>query len=97
MPDSSSTTYPTGASLSDILFLEKYIVCDVCGLTSASFESSVLCITPTDTSSMQDLILQGFQQKLQQSCSRRHVESNYILQPVKYLLLFVNQFRYTNN
>ena len=44
MPDSSSTTYPMGASLSDILFsfvLEKYIVCDVCGLRS-----------PTDTSSM---------------------------------------------
>ena len=37
MPDSSSTTYPTWASLSDILFsfvLEKYIVCDVCGLRS---------------------------------------------------------------
>ena len=36
-PDSSSTTFPTGASLSDILFsfvLEKYIVCDVCGLRS---------------------------------------------------------------
>ena len=35
LPDSSSTTSPTGASLSDILFsfvLEKYIVCDVCGL-----------------------------------------------------------------
>ena len=54
MPDSSSTTYPTGASLSDILFsfvLEKYIVCDVCGLRSPSFESSsVLCISPTDIS-----------------------------------------------
>ena len=35
MPDSCLTTYPTGA-LSDILFsfvLEKYIVCDVCGLS----------------------------------------------------------------
>ena len=60
MPDSSSTTYPMGASLSDILFslvLEKYIVCDVCGLRSPSFESSsVLYISPTDTSSMQNLI-----------------------------------------
>ena len=57
MPDSSS---PTGASLSDILFsfvLEKYIVCDVCGLRSPSFESSsVLYISPTDTSSIQILI-----------------------------------------
>ena len=106
MPDSSSTTYPTGASLSDILFsfvLEKYIVCDVCGLRSPSFESSsVLYISPTDTSSMQNLILEGLQQKLQKSCSRCnkntwHVESSYILQPPKYLLLFVNRFRYINN
>ena len=67
MPDSSSTTYPTGASWSDILFsfvLEKYIVCDVCGLRFPSFEfSSVLYITPTDTSPMQDLIIPGLQQK----------------------------------
>ena len=27
----------------------------------------------------------------------RHVESSYILQPPKYLLLFVNRFRYINN
>ena len=95
-----------GASLSDILFsfvLEKYIVCDVSGLRSPSFEcSSVLYISPTDTSSMQNLILQGFQQKLQKSCSRCnqntwHVESSYILQPPKYLLLFVNRFRYIDN
>ena len=69
MPDSSSTTSPMGASLSDILFsfvLEKYIVCDVCGLRSPSFESSsVLYISPTDTSSIQNLLLEGLQQKLQ--------------------------------
>ena len=103
MPDSSSTTSPTGASLSDILFsfvLEQYIVCDVCGLRSPSFESSsVLYISPTDTSSMQNLILEGLQQKLQKSCSRcnkntRQIESSYKLQPPKCLLLFVNQFRY---
>ena len=106
MPDLSSTTSPTGASLSDILFsfvLEKYIVCDVCGLRSPSFEfSSVLYISPTNTSSMRNLILEGLQQKWQKSCSRcnkntRHVESSYILQPPKYLLLFVNRLRYINN
>ena len=95
-----------GASLSNILFsfvLEKYIVCDVCGLRSSSFESSnVLYISPTVTSSMQNFILQGLQQKLQKSCSRcnkntRHVESSYILQSPKYLLLFVNRIRYINN
>ena len=104
-PDSSLTTSPTGDSLSDILFsfvFEKYIVCDVCGLRSPSFESSsVLYISPTDTSSMQNLIL-GLQQKLMKSCSRcnkitQHIESSYILQPPKYLLLFVNRFRYINN
>ena len=106
MPDSSSTTSPMGASLSDLLFsfvLEKYIVSEVCGLRSPSFESSsVLHISPTDTPSMQNLILEGLQQKLQKSCSRcnkntRHIESSYILQPPKYLLLFVNRFRYLNN
>ena len=64
--------------------------------------SSVLYISPTDTSSMQNLISEGLQQKLQKSCSRCnkkpwHVESSYILQPQKYLLLFVNRFRYINN
>ena len=50
---------------------------------------------------MQNLILQGLQQKLQKSCSRCnkniwHVESSYTSQPPKYLLLFVNRFRYIN-
>ena len=62
---------------------------------SPSFESSnVLYISPTDTSSMQNLILQGLQQKLQKSCSRCnkntwHVESSYILQPPKYIIIFL--------
>ena len=55
---------------------------------------------------MQSFILQGLQQKLQQklqkSCSRCnintwHVEASYILQPPKYLLIFVNRFRYIDN
>ena len=50
----------------------------------------------------QNLILQGLQQKLQNShsrCNKKtwHVESSYMLQPPKYLLLFVNRFRYINN
>ena len=50
---------------------------------------------------MQNLILEGLQQKLQKSCSRcnkntRHVESSYMLQPPKFLLIFVNRFRYIN-
>ena len=51
---------------------------------------------------MQNLILEGLKQKLQKACSRCnkktwHVLSSYILQPPKYLLLFVNRFRYINN
>ena len=42
----------------------------ICGLRSPSLESSsVLYISPTDTSPIQTLILQGLQQKLQKSCS----------------------------
>ena len=83
--------------------MKKYIVCDVCRQRSPSIEfSNVLYISPTDTSSIQNLILQGLQQKLQKSCSRCnkntwHVESSYILQPSKYLLLFVHWSRYINN
>ena len=79
------------------------MVCDTCGLKSPSFESSsVLCITPTYTSSIQELILQGMQQQLEKCCFRCkkntwHVESNYILQPPKYLIIMVNRFRYINN
>ena len=97
---------PYYGSLSDILFsfmLEKYIVCNVCGLRSPSIESSgVLYISPTHTSSMQELIMQGLQQKLEKSCFRCnkntwHVESNHILQPPNYLIIVVNRFRYINN
>ena len=64
----SNDNNSTGVSLSEILFsfmLEKYIACDACVLRSASFEcSNVLYITPTCTSSMQELIKQGMEQKL---------------------------------
>ena len=102
----SNDNNSTGVSLSEILFafmLEKYIVCDACGLRSPSFESSsVLYITPTYTCSMQGLIKQGMGQKLEKSCFRCkkntwHVEINYILQPPKYLIIVVNRFRYINN
>ena len=101
----SHVSNSTGVSLSDILFsfmLEKYIVCNVCVLRSPSIESSgVLYISPTHTSSMQELIMQGLQQKLEKSCFRCnkntwHVESNHILQPPNYLIIVVNRFRYIN-
>ena len=51
---------------------------------------------------MQNLLLQWLRQKLQKSCSpcnknTWHVESSHILQPPKYLFLFVNRFRYIND
>ena len=68
----SNDNNSTGVALSEILIsfmLEKHIVCDACGLRSTSFESSsVLYITPTCTSSMQELIKQGMGQKLEKSC-----------------------------
>ena len=70
--------------------------------TNQKFFIRLSNIPPTYTSSMQYLILQGMQQKLQKSCFRCnkniwHVKSSYILQPPQYLLLIVNRFRYTNN
>ena len=96
----------TGVSLSEILFSfmsEKYIVCDAYGLRSPSFQyRSVLYITPTCASSMQELIKQGMEQKLEKSCfgckkNTWHVESNYIIQPTKYLTIVVNRFRFIYN
>ena len=95
----------TGVSLSGIFLfmLEKYIVCDACGLRSPSFESSsVLYITSTCTSSMQELIKQRMEQKRENSsfrCKKNnwHVESNHILHHPKYLIIVVNRFRYINN
>ena len=102
----SNDNNSTEVSLSEIVFSftwEIYFVCDACGLRSPSFESSsVLYITPTCTSSMQELIQQGMKQKLEKSCFRCkkntwHVESNYLLQPPEYLIFAVNRFRYINN
>ena len=65
----SNNNYSPGVSLSNILFsfmLEKYIICDICGLKSLSFESSnVLYNTHTYTSSTQKLIMQRTQQALE--------------------------------
>ena len=102
VPNCGSSDNSPGVSLSEFLFsfmLGKYIVCDACGLRSPSFESSsVLYITPTCTSSMQELIKQGMKQKLEKSCfqckkNTWHVESNYLLQHPKYLIFVVNRFR----
>ena len=94
----SNDNNSTGVSRSEILFsfmLEKYIVCDACELRSPSFESSsVLYITPTCTSSMQEFIKQGMKQKLEKSCFRCkkntwHVESYFFYTPLNIWLLLL--------
>ena len=93
-------------SLSGRLFsfvLEKYIVCDICGLISPSFErTSLLYITPTNNASLQELVLQDHKQKLYKTCScckkdTWHVESEHLLQPPNYLIITVNRFNYIND
>ena len=62
----SNDNNSTQVSLSEILFsfmLEKFVVFDACGLRSPRFDSrSVFYFTPTFTSSIQELIMQGMQQ-----------------------------------
>ena len=72
LPDSNSTTNPMGASLSDILFsfvLENILSAMYADWGPPHLSLVLLYISPTATSSMQNLILQGLQQKLQKSCS----------------------------
>ena len=39
--------------------LEKYIICDICTVKSPAFETtSMLYVTPTDCTSMQELLIQ---------------------------------------
>ena len=56
----------------------------------------------TYTASMQELMMQGLQQILENSCFRCkkntwHVESKYIFQPLKYVIIIVSRFRDINN
>ena len=106
IPYFGSNNNSTGGSLFDILVtfkLEKYNACDVYGLRFHAFESScVLYITPTYISSIQELITQWVQQKIQKSCLRCkkntwHIESNFILQSPNHLIVIFNRIRYINN
>ena len=49
-------------SFSELIFsfvLEKYIICDICTVKSPAFETtSLLYVTPTDCTSMQELLMQ---------------------------------------
>ena len=93
-------------SFSELLFsfvLEKYTICDICTMKSPAFETtSLLYVTPTDSSSMQELLMQEHKQKLYKTCSccgrdTWHIESKQILQPPNYLIIIVNRITYSNN
>ena len=55
-------------SFSEFLFsfvLEKYIICDACTVKSPAFETtSLLYVTPTDSTSIQELLMQEHKQKM---------------------------------
>ena len=90
-------------SFSELLFsfvLEKYIICDICTMKSPAFETtSLLYVTPNDSTSMQELLMQEHKQKIYKTCSccgrdTWHIESKQILQPPQYLIIIVNRITY---
>ena len=106
LPDSNSTTYPMGDSLSDILFhlFWENILSAMYADWGPPHLSLVVCyvfhllIPPL----CKTWFYKDCNRNCKKSCSRCnkniwHVESSYILQPPKYLLLFVNRFRYIYN
>ena len=96
-------TIPWGFWYLVLVYVRK-ICCLQCMWTEFSLIESIsmLYITPTSTSSMQKLPMQGMQQNWEKSWFRCpnntwNVESNYILLPSKYLIIIVNQLRYINS
>ena len=72
-------------------------------MKSPAFETtSLLYVTPTDCTSMQELLMQEHKQKLCKACSccgrdTWHIESKHILQPPRYLIIIVNRITYSIN
>ena len=65
-------------------------------------ESISMYVTPTDSSSMQELLMQEHKQNLYKTysgCGRDtwHIESKIFLQPPNYLIIIVNRITYSNN
>ena len=71
-------------------------------MKSPAFETtSLLYVTATDSSSMQELLMQDHKQKLYKICSccgkeTWHIESKQILQPPNYLIIIVSRITYSN-
>ena len=72
-------------------------------MKSPAFETtSLFYVTPTDSTSTQELLMQGHKQKLYKTCpccgrDTWHTESKQILQPPQYLIIIVNRITYSNN
>ena len=80
--------------------LEKYIICDICTMKSPAFETtSLLYVTPTGSTFMQELLMQNHKQKLYKTCSccGRDTSIKQIWQPPPYVIIIVNRITYLNN
>ena len=81
----------------------KTILSATCGVTSPSFESTtVLYITPTNSASMQQLVIQDRKQKQHKTYSRCRkdiwlVESKHLMRTPTYVNITLNIFNYINN
>ena len=86
-----------------MMILRKYIIHDICTVKSPAFETTrLLYVTPTDSTSMQELLMQEQKQNLYKTCSccggdTCHIESKQILQSPKYLIIIVNRITFSNN
>ena len=78
-------------SFFELLFsfvLEKYIICDIWTVKSPAFETAnLLYVTTNDSTSVQELLLQGHKKSYKTCCGRDtcHIESKQILQPLSIL------------
>ena len=78
-------------------------MCDVCAVRSPSFQSNnVLYITVMNDASLQELMMQGLDGRLETLCfqckrNTWHLCSKQFLQPPKYLIIIVNRFSYVDN
>ena len=80
------------------------MICDVYGLRSPPCQSRiVLHVTPINVASMQTLVLQGLEERLQKLCTlckqdTWHTYSKYMLQPsTKYRIIIVNRISCIEN
>ena len=107
IPLASSVCMGTWMQVCKVAYMHVFMRVCLCHIPRTvkypAFETtSLLYVTPTDCTPMQELLMQEHKQKLYKTCSccRRdswHIESKHILQPPKYLIIIVNRITYSNN